>query len=127
MPSAQPNAQFKFDQNIDTVMIYKKNQQISPLALPLLVGSPQNMTIYTISQSLTLSNFFHKTPGKFKFSHNIGRVELYPKKFTTFFHLSLPPLGSPQKFDYSLNYTIFDAVQLFPQDTWEIQIWPQHR
>ena len=36
-------------------------------------------------------------------------------------------VGSPQKFDYSHNYTIFDPVQLFPQDIWQVQIWPQHR
>ena len=30
---------------------------------------------------------------------------------------------SPSKFDYSHNYTIFDPVQLFPQDTWRAQIW----
>ena len=34
----------------------------------------KNLTIHTITPSLTLFNFFHKTYGEFKFGHNIGRV-----------------------------------------------------
>ena len=34
-----------------------------------------------MAQSFILSNFFHKTPGEFKFGHNIGRVEIYENKF----------------------------------------------
>ena len=83
----------------------------------------KNLTIHTITQSLTLSNFFNKSPGEFKFGHNIGRVELYQKNSQPLFYLSLPPLGSPQKFDYSHNYIIFEVVQLFPQVTWRVQIW----
>ena len=40
----------------------------------------KNLTIHTITQSLALFNFFHKTSREFKFGHNIGRVELYKKK-----------------------------------------------
>ena len=72
-------------------------------------------------------NFFHKTDGKFKFGHNIGRVELYQKNPQPLFHLFLPPLGNPKKFDYSHNFTIFDPLQLFLQDTWQVQNWSQHR
>ena len=43
------------------------------------MGSPKNVTIHTMAQFFTMSNFFHKTPGEFKFGHNIGRVEIYEK------------------------------------------------
>ena len=36
-----------------------------------------------MAQSFTLYNFFHKTPGEFKFGHNIGRIEIYENKFST--------------------------------------------
>ena len=72
-------------------------------------------------------NFFHMTDGEFKFGHNIGRVELYQKNPQPLFHLSLPPLGNPKKFDYSHNFTIFDSLQLFLQDTRQVQNWSQHR
>ena len=38
-------------------------------------------------------------------------------------YLFLLPLGSPKKFDYSHNFTIFDHEQLFPQNTWRVQIF----
>ena len=56
---------------------------------PLFIRPPcpwvalPNLTIHTIAQSLTLVNFFHKTHGKFKFSHNIARVKVYQNNFTT--------------------------------------------
>ena len=93
--------------------------------LPSL-GSPKNLIIHTITQSLTLSNFLHKTPGKFKFDHNTGRVEnlrfmkIYSQPPS---HSSLLPLGSPKKFNFSHNFRIFNHVQNFLQDTWRIQIW----
>ena len=43
-----------------------------------------------MAQSFTLSNFFHKTPGKFKIGHSIGKVEIYEIKFSTFSPF-LPP------------------------------------
>ena len=43
----------------------------------------ENVTIHTMAQFFTLSNFFQKTPGEFKFGHNIGRVEIYENKFST--------------------------------------------
>ena len=48
------------------------------------------LTIHTISQSLTLSNFFYKTHGKFEIGHNISKVEIYENKFSTFSPF-LPP------------------------------------
>ena len=36
-------------------------------------------------------------------------------------HSSLLPMGNPKKIDYSHNFTIFDPVQLFLQDTWQVQ------
>ena len=52
----------------------------------------KNLTIHTISQSFTLSNFFYKTPGKFKIGHNIGRIEIYENKFSNpFLFVPLAP------------------------------------
>ena len=65
------------------------SQPRSHLSL-LPLGSPKNLTIHTITQSLTLSNFFHKTPDEFKIGHNIGEVEIYENKFSNF-SLFLPP------------------------------------
>ena len=87
----------------------------------------KNLTIHTITQSLTLSNFFHKTPGEFKIGHSIGKVEIYENKFSTLSSFVPLPLGNLKKFDYSDNFTIFDPLQLFPKDTWQVQNWPQHR
>ena len=122
------SGEFKFGHKIGRVELYEKKIH------NLFSNCPshpwvalKNLTIHTITQSLTLSNFFHKSPGEFKFSINIGRVELYKKNSQPLFHLSLPPLGSPQKFDYSHIHTIFDAVQLFQQVTWRGQIQHQHR
>ena len=42
-------------------------------------------------------------------------------------HSSLLPMGNPKKIDYLHNFTIFDPVQLFLQDTWQVQNWSQHR
>ena len=62
----------------------KKIDKPPSSTLPLPVGSPQKVTIYTITQSLTLSNFFPKSPdGEFKFGHNIGKIEIYENKFST--------------------------------------------
>ena len=36
-----------------------------------------------MAQSFILSNFFHKTPGEFKFGHTIGGVEIYENIFST--------------------------------------------
>ena len=56
------------------------------------------------------------------FDQNIDRVKIY-QKIDKLSSSTLPlPVGSPQKFDYSHNYNIFDPVQLFPQDTWRVQI-----
>ena len=61
------------------------------------------------------------------FDQNIDRVKIY-QIIDKLSSSTLPlPVGSPQKFDYSHNYTIFDPVQIFLQDTWRVQIWPQHR
>ena len=68
----------------------KINSQPSPHSSLLPLGNPKKLTIHTISQSLTLSNFFYKTPGKFKIGHNIGKVEIYENKFSTFSPF-LPP------------------------------------
>ena len=46
-----------------------------------------------MAQSFTLSNFFHKTPGEFKFGHNIGRIEIYENKFSTPFPFVPPTPG----------------------------------
>ena len=61
---------------------------------------------------MTLSNFFHKSPGEFKFSHNIGKVEIYGKLFSTPFLFVPHPWVALKMFDYSHNYTIFDAVSM---------------
>ena len=62
----------------------KINSQPSPIRPSYPWVTLENLTIHTISQSLTLSNFFYKTPGKFEIGHNIGKVEIYENKFSTF-------------------------------------------
>ena len=78
--------------------------------------------------SLEINNNYDQLAGAwFKFDQNIDRVKIYEKIDKPPFSTLPLPVGSPQKFDYSHNYTIFDPVQLFPQDIWRVQIWPQHR
>ena len=70
----------------------KWNSQPSPHSSLLPLGNPKKLTIHTISQSLTLSNFFYKTPvlaGKFKIGNSIGKVEIYENKFLNL--LPIPP------------------------------------
>ena len=78
--------------------------------------------------SLEINNNYSISIGvQFKFDQNLDRVEIY-QKIWQIPSSTLPlPVGSPQKFYYSHNYTIFDPVQLFPQDIWQVQIWSQHR
>ena len=71
----------------------KLNSQTSPHSSLLPLGNPKKLTIHTISQSLTLSNFFYKTPGKFKIGHSIGKVEIYENKFSTIFPFLSPTPG----------------------------------
>ena len=78
--------------------------------------------------TLEINNNYSQLAGAwFKFEQNIDRVKIYQKIDKPPFSTLPLPVGSPQKFDYSHNGTIFDHVQLFPQDRWRVQIWPQHR
>ena len=54
------------------------------------MGNPEKFDYSHNFTILTLFNFFHKTPGKFKIGHNIGEVEIYENKFSTFSPF-LPP------------------------------------
>ena len=78
------HGEFKFYHNIGRVEIYE-NKFSTPF--PVCPFHPwvalKNLTIRTMARSFTLSNFFHKTHGEFKFYHNIGRVEIYENKFST--------------------------------------------
>ena len=75
--------ELKFGHNIGRIEIYENKFSTSPHSSLLPLGNPKKLTIHTISQSFTLSNFFYKTPGKFKIGHNIGRDEIYENKFST--------------------------------------------
>ena len=81
--SHKTSGEFKLSHNIGRVKLYKKIHNlftICPSQVPWV--ALKNLTIHTITKSLKLSNFFHKTPGEFKFSHNIGKVEVYENKFS---------------------------------------------
>ena len=78
-------ANSKFGHNIGRIEIYEnKFSTLTPFLPPIPWVGLKTLTIHTMAQSFTLSNFFHKTPGKFKIGHNIGRVEIYKNKFSTF-------------------------------------------
>ena len=113
-----------FPQDIWRVQIWPQHRQGWDLRKYILnphshssfppLGSPKNWTIHTITLFLTLSNFLDKTPGEFKFIHNIGKGEIYGNIISTPSHSSLPPLGSPKNVTihtlYITIYTIFDPV-----------------
>ena len=62
----------------------KINSQPSPYSSLLPLGNPKKIDYshnFTIFDPVQL--FLYKTPGKFKFGHNIGKVEIYENKFST--------------------------------------------
>ena len=92
------DGEFKFGHNIGRVELYKKKiHNLFSICSSHPWVTLKNLTIHTISQSLTLSNFFCKTPGKFKIGHNIGKVEIYENKFSTLTPFLPPTPGWPLK------------------------------
>ena len=87
------HGKFKFGHNIGKFEIYENIFSTPSPSVPCTRVALENSTIHSVSQSLTLSNFFHQIPGQFKFGHNIGRIELYQNKFTTQFSSAPPAPG----------------------------------
>ena len=91
----------KYDQNSDRVEISQRKffKPPSPSS-PCLWVALRSLTIHTITQFLTLSNFFHKRLGEFKFDNSKGKIKVdqnFTKNFTTLFPSVSLPMGSPPK------------------------------